>query len=173
MALEAIEEAPRGVTLLIATPVLKEIPAGNTGGAVQPRPLPIQRAVSSVPLAFVVVALLITHGVPRLALAVQVRAGAGPRLLAVPAREVKGAAAAVLERVGRVSDAGSPVLAGQRAPLTALTVRTAEALLALAVRLAHRWLHTAPSVLAVELSTGVAFTTAEASEALRRHSRCY
>lgn len=123
MALKAVEEAPGVVTLLITTSVLKKIPAGNTGGAVDPRLLPAERAVSSVPVAFVVVTLVVAHFIPRMLLTLHVRAGwryVGVVLTESP-RELHRAATAVLPWAGWVFYAGSSILAGPRTPLINLT----------------------------------------------------
>lgn len=64
LALKAVKETPRVVTLLITTPILEEIPTGNTGVAFNPRSLPVERAVSSIPLTFMVVTLLIADFIP-------------------------------------------------------------------------------------------------------------
>lgn len=42
LALEAVEEAAGVVALLVALSVLEEIPAGDAGGAVGPRLLPVE-----------------------------------------------------------------------------------------------------------------------------------
>lgn len=75
LALKAVKEAPRVVTLLVTNSILKEIPAGNTGGAVIPRLLPVERAVASIPLTFMVVTLIVTHFIPRMLLTLQIGAG--------------------------------------------------------------------------------------------------
>lgn len=151
LALKAIKEAPWVVTLFITTSVLKEIPARNTGCAVQPRLLPIQRTVASIPVTFMVVTLGITHFIPWMLLALQVGASAGSWsnniILTVSSREIIGTVAAVLDWVSRVFLAGSSILAGPRTPLT-LTVGTTEALLTLAIQVADSRLHTAASILA-------------------------
>lgn len=142
LALKAIKEAAGVVALLVATSVFEVIPARDAGGAVDPRLLPVERAVSSVPLTLVVVTLRVAHFIPRLILALEIRAGRPARyghfVLAVAAGEVRGAAAAVQVRVGRVANAGAGVLAGRRARLLAFAVWPAKARLALAVELARR-----------------------------------
>lgn len=64
MTFKAIKEAPRVVAFLITLSVLKAIPAGDTGSAVFPWLLPVERAVSSIPLTFMVVTLIVTHSIP-------------------------------------------------------------------------------------------------------------
>lgn len=73
-AFKAVKEAASIVALLITPSVLKEIPAANTGCAVSPRLWPKERAVASVPLAFMVVALFIAHFISRVLLTVFVGA---------------------------------------------------------------------------------------------------
>jgi len=102
--------------------------------------MPVERAVASIPMTFVVVALVVTHVIPGVLLTLRIGAHWSARhgefVLAVRPREVHGAAAAVLVRVGRVFDAGASILAVPRTPLFVLTVRSAEARLALAVQVA-------------------------------------
>lgn len=90
LALKAVEEAARVVALLVALPVLEKIPARDTGGAVGPRLLPVERAVATIPLAVVVVALVIADLIPQEPLALHIRAGASSRqvVLTVAPREV-------------------------------------------------------------------------------------
>lgn len=170
LALEAVEEAAEVVALLVAAAVVEEVPAGHAGGAVGPRPVPVERAVASVPLALVVVALVVADLVARVLGALQVGAErrADAHVLAVAARRVHGAAAAVLVRVGRVLDAGASVLAGERAPLRVLAVRAGEARLAVAEQVSGRGLHAAAAVLARQLDAAVVLYAAAVvpSEAL-------
>lgn len=150
LALKAIKEAPRGVTLLITKSILKEMPAGNASCAVYPWLLPIQWAVSSIPLTFMVVTLVITNLIPWMLFTLHIGADRSSEVFfTVSSREVNGTVTTVLVWVGRVSDAGSSILTGPRAPLFILTVWTTEAWLALAVQVANCGFYTAPSVLAM------------------------
>lgn len=118
-----------------------------------------------------VVALVVAHLVPREPLALHVRAGARPGqvVLAVAPREVQGAVAAVLGRVGRVVDARAAVLTRQQAPMADLAVRPTEARRTLAAQLAHCRLHAAAAVLATQFEAVVVldFAAAVAGEALQ------
>lgn len=154
--------------------ILKEIPAGNAGGAVEPWLLPVERAVSSIPIAFIVVTLAIAHFIPRMLLTLH--KGAGRRysafsvcsILTVWSRELPRAETAVLPGVGWVFDAGSSIQAGPLTPQIDLTVRATEAWLALAARVAGHVLHTVATVLAMKICTVVVFyfTAVKASKAL-------
>lgn len=77
LALKAVKEATGVVALFITTSIFKEIPAGNAGGAVNPRLLPVERAVSSIPLTFIVVTLSVTHFIPYMRLTLLIGAGWG------------------------------------------------------------------------------------------------
>lgn len=168
MALKAVKEAAGVVTLLIAAPVLKEIPAGNRGLAVCPR-LPLKRAVPSVPLTFMVVTQIVTNVVSCLPCTVFVRTTPGRRrnlsVLAVSSGEVERAVAAQLERVCLVFHAGSSILAGQRT--SHLAVWPAEARPALTIQMAGRYLHTLPAILASLFCTVLHFPTVQPGIATR------
>lgn len=111
LAFKAVKEAPRVVTLLITTSILKKIPAGNIGSAVKPRLTPVERTVSSIPLAFVVVTLIITHFIPRVSLTLYIGTGLNGYFFALTVSPGKftGTATTVLVWVGWVCDAGSSI----------------------------------------------------------------
>lgn len=124
--LETVKETASIVTLLVTFSIFEAIPARNRSRAVYPRLLPVERAVSTIPLTLMDVTLVITNSVPRLPLTVWKWAGwcavYVQFVLTESSREEHGATAAVLVWVWGVFDASTSILAW---PWTRLYIFTA------------------------------------------------
>lgn len=115
LTLKVVKQALGRVAELVTLSIEKH-PAGQRGGAVGPRILHSQRAVASIPLARVGVAVLITIAIPGFLCTLGIQAPSGLRaerdgLLTVAALCVSRALAVIVRRL-RMRVAAAPVLAG-------------------------------------------------------------
>lgn len=116
LALKVVKQALCGVALLI-TLVVDVFPAAKSGGAVGPGVLHSEGTVTSIPLAGMTIAGLVTDAIPSLVGAVLTltgsRRGAGGGCVefAVAAPERRRAAAGIVRRLA-LRIAGAPMLAG-------------------------------------------------------------
>lgn len=115
LTLKVVKQALGRVAELITLPIEKH-PAAQGGGAVGPRILHCQGAVSSIPLARMSVAVFITIAIPGFFCTLGIQASSGLRaesygLLTVAALGVSRALAIIVRRL-RMRVAAAPVLAG-------------------------------------------------------------